>query len=34
MKLYWTGFACGFIAGAVGSVAVSTINIISMVPFL
>lgn len=34
MKLYWTGFACGFITGAAASVAVSTINFISMVPFL
>lgn len=34
MKLYWTGFACGFFTGAAASVAVSTIHLFSMVPFL
>ncbi len=34
MKLYWTGFACGFLTGAAASVAVSTINILTTVPFL
>lgn len=34
MKLYWTGFACGFVTGAAASVAVSTINLLATAPFL